>query len=348
MLCDWGPGRPLHAPHSLCVQAILAALNLCVDWEGTALREPFIGGQHVIDPTLPAAAVGRGSVTATTMDCTNVVHAMRLHLDRPEAQRAAALAWHSLDASIPPRRRPHVRRLFKLLWPALFPHRDFRVSRKIGSGAFAAVLLCTARLPDGEMREVAIKQFSCVRSGHQRARVSDVFAEVAAMERLAGSGVSCELLDYGIADGAYWLVLRRYECTLMEWREQHHSPLPAALHPHLSTFLHAYERCVASCARMHACGVTHYDIKCDNILLRRERSPGEEAAHSRLHVVFADFGEACTTFSRPATAQVNRSNRGTEWIKSPEMLVGQRRALAEMPSFDRRRDRGTNASRYAY
>ena len=59
---------------------------------------------------------------------------------------------------------------------------------------------------------------------------------------------------------------------------------------------------------LHINNVTHYDIKADNILL-----------DDKLNVVLADFGE-CKMFTSEEDEYCTKS-RGTEYIKSPEMLT---------------------------
>ena len=49
----------------------------------------------------------------------------------------------------------------------------------------------------------------------------------------------CQLLDYGLADGAYWLVMRRYRCTLSDWRskQRYGAECPTAVHLYLGVLL---------------------------------------------------------------------------------------------------------------
>lgn len=69
---------------------------------------------------------------------------------------------------------------------------------------------------------------------------------------------------------------------------------------------------------LHENHVVHYDIKADNILLDYGNSKFGNSSEE-LRVVLADFGE-CRMFSTEENEYCLR-NRGTECIKSPEMLT---------------------------
>jgi len=73
---------------------------------------------------------------------------------------------------------------------------------------------------------------------------------------------------------------------------------------------------------IHSHGVTHYDIKCDNILIdfvgESEQTDLRYLSEDDYQITFADFGE-CKIFSNEKDEFCTR-NRGTDSIKSPEML----------------------------
>lgn len=54
------------------------------------------------------------------------------------------------------------------------------------------------------------------------------YNEVCIMEQLRGLPGIAELQDYGVGPQALCLVLRRYRCSLKDWRRQH---APAGLNP---------------------------------------------------------------------------------------------------------------------
>ena len=84
---------------------------------------------------------------------------------------------------------------------------------------------------------------------------------------------------------------------------------------------------------LHGQSVTHYDLKADNLLLllNPDRTPS--------HVAVGDFGE-CRIFSHPHT-ELDMKSRGTECIKSPEMLTLALQLKKENDSYDRRKKIGT-------
>ena len=79
-------------------------------------------------------------------------------------------------------------------------------------------------------------------------------------------------------------------------------------------------------AIIHSHNVSHYDMKCDNVLLDfgqgSNSSPlskwGKEFDEDRVRITIGDFGE-CKIFLSEKDELCNR-NRGTDCCKSPEML----------------------------
>lgn len=140
--------------------------------------------------------------------------------------------------------------------------------------------------------------------------------------------MASELLDFGCDSGSLYLVLRAYRCSLREWRSRH----PAEPRAHARLYLNAYSQLLDACCAMAAAGVVHFDLKCDNVLLEPLPSapvaafwaPPSEAPTFRF--VLADFGESKLWRSAgagggPAAGRHTTRNRGTEFIKAPEMLM---------------------------
>jgi serine/threonine protein kinase len=73
---------------------------------------------------------------------------------------------------------------------------------------------------------------------------------------------------------------------------------------------------------IHSHNVTHYDIKCDNILIDFPGCENEPDLNNLMEddftITFGDFGE-CRIFSNDKDEFCTR-NRGTDSIMSPEML----------------------------
>ncbi|KAG2493918.1 hypothetical protein HYH03_007854 [Edaphochlamys debaryana] len=78
--------------------------------------------------------------------------------------------------------------------------------------------------------QVVIKTIQLPSSAFDGCVLPDVYGEVAIMERFRGCEGICQLLDYGMHDDAYWIVMRRYRCSLAEWRGRQ-KPLSDLLPP---------------------------------------------------------------------------------------------------------------------
>jgi len=100
--------------------------------------------------------------------------------------------------------------------------------------------------------------------------------------------------------------------------------------------------------------VTHYDIKCDNILIDFKANGRENngtAAGGReeyavgytdeFSITVGDFGE-CRMYSGDKD-EFSSDNRGTALIKSPEMLMLAINTRKELDRYDRRKRVGTNS-----
>lgn len=81
-----------------------------------------------------------------------------------------------------------------------------------------------------------------------------------------GCPIVC-LLDYGVTATACWIVMERCHMSLRSWRVERGvgtSMKPIDLWLYLQVFMCVLQRL----QQLHEMGVTHYDVKCDNLLLR--------------------------------------------------------------------------------
>ena len=98
---------------------------------------------------------------------------------------------------------------------------------------------------------------------------------------------------------------------------------------------------LSAVACLHGRGVTHYDIKADNVLLRHAPTSVTEPLLDNA-VALGDFGVALRgPPGKHASECFNRQSRGTEPIKSPEMLIV---SDQDARDADRRRKAGTNCA----
>ena len=141
---------------------------------------------------------------------------------------------------------------------------------------------------------------------------------------------------------------------------------------HLPLLLAIFAQVLQAVAILHARGVVHYDLKCDNIFVDTSSTVNVRLPAAALRSVQArfgvadpnnggwgrpsacggyflveaplaclgDFGEA-RVLGDPVDLYCQR-NRGTEYIKSPEMLTIARAQRKELDMFDRRRHVGSS------
>lgn len=201
-----------------------------------------------------------------------------------------------------------------------------------------------------------IKSIELPSSAFERCVLPAVYGEVAIMERFTGQRGMCQLLDYGLVQEAYWIVMKRYRCSLTEWR-QRQPPLealvPAAAatgtqaeaqaageqlssqpsssqperrwQPAVALYLGVLTQVVQSLQLLAAENIVHFDLKGSNVLV--DPLPGvsdtelwgPKGSEPPFTAVLADFGEAREYRSRDEAFTAR--NRGTEVYKSPEMLL---------------------------
>lgn len=174
-------------------------------------------------------------------------------------------------------------------------------------------------------------------------------ASAKASVRYAWGCPSVCLLDFGVTSSAIWVVLERCARSLRSWRLEK-SPPSTRLSVHNTLLLLELFTCVCQrLAQLHEAGVTHYDVKCDNVLLRegfeaaitRRRQalekaspdPRSQASQATERVMgllpficWTDFGESTFYPGVPAAATAVSFGRGTECVKAPEILVGSSRS----------------------
>ncbi|KXZ55089.1 hypothetical protein GPECTOR_3g244 [Gonium pectorale] len=129
--------------------------------------------------------------------------------------------------------------------------------------------------------QVVIKTIPLPGSPFDGCVLADVFGEVSIMERFTGHECICQLLDYGMHDDAYWIVMRRYRCSLADWRARQRplgdaaappKPAPPSVRAAACVYLSALAQIVEALRLLAAHHVIHFDLKCSNVLI--EPLPG--------------------------------------------------------------------------
>ena len=199
---------------------------------------------------------------------------------------------------------------------------------KLSEGGFGVIyrVECSCDVYEHECsqhppKSYAVKRIPRERSKYDNPMLYDVFNEVHILETLQAvpTGV-CKLVDYGINNGEYWLVMDCGDRDLLRWRQAVTclAPLECLL---------LYTEALLIIESVHSNGIVHFDIKAANFIFatsadtqvkarcRSIRDSHQEHRPAGILQVI-DFGEALFM----ADTKVDRS-RGTLAILSPEMFA---------------------------
>lgn len=285
--------------------------------------------------------------------------------------------------------------LAKLTCRALFDERSYNlVGDHMETGMFGGVLVSRSPLPlevssqrekrtsrgtgtrhkiAGEASPFEVRSFQEVAlkvietDEFDRAIGPNVHREVLALRALADVVGVCRLYDFGLTSTSYVLVLEGCLCSLKSWRLGREgvgndddtagvmlAKSPSS-DPEVLLYLLIFRQIAAAVAAMAAHGVIHFDLKCDNVLVRGPSCCGDCSevgpvvqvggqVDTRVpSVCVADFGEAVVGYPKPTPPSIPlpvqdacvigsgedepkfefrvRRARGTERIQSPEMLL---------------------------
>ncbi|CAB1097328.1 unnamed protein product [Ectocarpus sp. CCAP 1310/34] len=126
-----------------------------------------------------------------------------------------------------------------------------------------------------EQGEVALKVIG--RDDLDDAVGQNVFLEALALRALADVPGVCRLYDFGVTPTSYVLVLERCACSLNDWRSGRSDNDEDDLSMSMSAprsdaevvlYLAVFRQIVTAVGAMAARGVIHFDLKCDNVLVR--------------------------------------------------------------------------------
>lgn len=235
----------------------------------------------------------------------------------------------------------HAFRLLKLLCTHLFDPSRYKQLTKIAQGGYGSVYF--AVLEDEGGSKVAVKLMDLPRSLHDRCVVHDIFTEISVLDIFKADPRVSTLYAYGVSHEYFWMAMKPYKTSLRTWRKAQTQPL----HRCLNLYLNVFAACLNSFKFLAENRVNHYDIKCDNFLLEPLDPflPEEQFwDHSgvdlpNFSVCLADFGEA--KIWKEESDSFTTHNRGTEFMKSPEMLIA---GGASRKAQDRRKKVGAAAA----
>ncbi len=260
----------------------------------------------------------------------NVLYLLHFHLNHPMNQEILPLLLKIVARIRPPLSG---QRLLKLLCKAFFDASMYSSWSKIATGAFGTVFECATNLADPSV--VAIKQMTFPNSIYDRCVLHDIFSEIASLQEFRGESCATTLHDYGVDDNNYYIVMKKYTCSLREWR----SKQTGTLAENMQLYLHVFREVLSAVEVTHSHNVTHYDIKCDNFMLETNCGTDKGEEDGVLNVALGDFGE-CKLFTNEED-EYDLKPRGTECIKSPEMLTLTINVRKDTDKYDRRRRVGT-------
>lgn len=134
-------------------------------------------------------------------------------------------------------------RLLKLLSKSLFDSSRYSELKFMARGAYSSVYRAKARLaapaaatsaagvqaqqqqqgkPSAlpQQQQVIIKTVALPSSRYDRCVLPDIYGEIAIMDQYQGCPGICQMLDYGLTDDAFWIVMKKYRCSLADWRQR--------------------------------------------------------------------------------------------------------------------------------
>lgn len=210
-------------------------------------------------------------------------------------------------------------RLLKMFVPELFHYENYKNGTHIASGAFGAVMAVTYQ---GQLYAVKVLEKS--RNKYDNPHLVEVYTEVSILENCKNDRRVTQLFDYGSTKDSYYIVMEFYPSTLKSWRKKYTEKKEK---PPENMLLRLFREFLKAVTVLTERRINHFDIKCDNVMLDKNGYPA-----------LADFGEAMCYKNESNWATL--LNKGTEWIKSPEMLSIALNSSATNPNYDRRKQVG--------
>jgi len=229
----------------------------------------------------------------------------------------------------------------KLFEPQLYSQRQ----KRIGFGAFGDVWRCELRFKHSTVRRVAVKLLKVPSSIDGPCLLYNIFNEILIMEKFKADSRICRLYDYGLDNDYYYIVMKEYKCSLKKWRGKQKTPLAL----NMPLYLNIFKRLLEAFKFLSDNNVNHFDIKCDNIFIDPYDGIDEEEFFNHttdtpcFEMAIGDFGESYVYSREHEDDGYTTRHRGTDCIKSPEMLK------IEMMNntskfYDRRRKVGANSA----
>lgn len=211
----------------------------------------------------------------------NYLHILHHHLDCQENSEIVSILQKTLININP---YPSGIRLLKLLCSQLSHLNCYQEERKIDDGQYGTISLYNTGFQ--YPKQVAIKSIPFNNYIHDRCELYDIISEVSCMDIFRMNDHLVRLYDYGLTQNDYFIVMKKYTTSLRKWRVAQDAPLSQMLMIYLDIFWKVMV-CIQS---MHSNLTTHYDLKCDNLLISfKEDDDGLNP--DTIEISLADFGE---------------------------------------------------------
>lgn len=265
----------------------------------------------------------------------NYLHILHLHLNHKMNRHIVPLVLGKMSELRP---YPAGQRLLKLLCVYLNDSGIYKGWKKLANGAYGTIYDCHTGVD--YPGEVVVKVAAFKESIYDRCVLHDMFSEITCLEYFRLQPNITTLYDYGIHKGQYYIVMKKYQGSVKNWRLAQTLPLEMMLPLYLKIFM----KILAAVQCLHSNNITHYDLKCDNVLIDAQQvvNAQDNVEEVPFEVALADFGE-CKIFLNE-DEELDLQNRGTEYIKSPEMLSLTLNSRKDGENYDRRRRPGTTRS----
>ncbi|KAG2387299.1 hypothetical protein C9374_001631 [Naegleria lovaniensis] len=235
--------------------------------------------------------------------------------------------------------------LLRLLCEKLFEPNLYSVKEeRLGVGAFGDVWRCKLKFTHSSVKTVAVKLLKVPKLIDEACILYTIFNEILIMEKFKADPRICRMYDYGVTKDNYYIVMKEYKTSLKTWR------LKQTTHflQNIPLYMNIFKRILESYKFLYDNNINHFDLKCDNIFLEPFDGVDDgkffnhQSDMPHFEMVIGDFGESFI-YSNDEEDGYTTRHRGTECIKSPEMLKIEMMDT-KSKNYDRRRKVGANSA----
>lgn len=276
---------------------------------------------------------------------TNILYILSEHLNHTDNKYVVPSIASKLINNIKP--KGCSQRLLKLLVRDFFDSLHYNNWKYLSKGAYGSVYTVSNPLDDN--KRLAIKKISLPQNILDNCPLYNIFSEISALEVLRMNNCVSKLYDYGMDKNHYYIVMKNYKCSIKQWRENINKCIDNVVKNYielynnsikrvkdlnyiiheiifyfmLPIYMEIFKNIIESLDIIHGKNITHYDLKCDNVLIEKILNPflcilDYKSVNDLIKIKICDFGE-CWIFSDELN-EYNLFPKGTDVCKSPEML----------------------------